>query len=278
MRTIYWAPGDRRLGAAQGRRRGRRRRSRRRSCKYRNEAAQGKHAHGYVHQTLADLGLLGLAISLVALVAWFLAAAAGRSGCGRGVREAAWSPERSGSTALALVAVVFGIHSALDWTWFVPGGRRDGPFLRGLGRRAAGPSPPPRRRAPRTAPPALPLARVRPRCRTGAPGAAARCRRRPSCVIAFGVLASVAVSEPWRSERKGNDALSLAEQGDFQAAIAATRQRRGSRPALGRSLLRAGRGRGRGAATSRRRGARSSRRCRFSRPAPRPGGGSASTT
>jgi tetratricopeptide (TPR) repeat protein len=41
-------------------------------------------------------------------------------------------------------------------------------------------------------------------------------------VIAFAVLASVAVSEPWRSDRKGNDALALAEKGDYKAALAAT--------------------------------------------------------
>jgi tetratricopeptide (TPR) repeat protein len=43
-------------------------------------------------------------------------------------------------------------------------------------------------------------------------------------VLAFAVLTSIAVSEPWRSERKGDDALALAEKGDYKGALAATRQ------------------------------------------------------
>ena len=38
--------------------------------RFRDEPAQGKHAHGYVLQTLADLGVVGLALSLLALVIW----------------------------------------------------------------------------------------------------------------------------------------------------------------------------------------------------------------
>jgi tetratricopeptide (TPR) repeat protein len=40
-------------------------------------------------------------------------------------------------------------------------------------------------------------------------------------VIAFAVLTSIAVSEPWRSQQKGNDAIALASKGDFEAARAA---------------------------------------------------------
>ncbi len=32
-----------------------------------------------------------------------------------------WDGERAAFTALALVALVFGMQSAIDWTWFVPG-------------------------------------------------------------------------------------------------------------------------------------------------------------
>jgi tetratricopeptide (TPR) repeat protein len=41
-------------------------------------------------------------------------------------------------------------------------------------------------------------------------------------VVAFAVLTSVAVAQPWRSEEKGNDAIALASKGDFTAARAAT--------------------------------------------------------
>ena len=78
---------DQRVGAPQVRRRGRRARSPRRSCSTATQAAQGKHAHGYVHQTLADLGLLGLGVSLVALVAWLLAAGVTLGFCGQPARS-----------------------------------------------------------------------------------------------------------------------------------------------------------------------------------------------
>ena len=45
--------------------------------RYRTETLDVRHAHGYVVQTLADLGIVGLALTLALLVAWM--AAAGRS-------------------------------------------------------------------------------------------------------------------------------------------------------------------------------------------------------
>ena len=79
------------------------------------------HAHSYVIQTFADLGLLGLVVSLALLVA-----------CGRAAARALapgrrWSQlpadrslERSGLLALLLFVVAFGLSSAFDWTWYFP--------------------------------------------------------------------------------------------------------------------------------------------------------------
>jgi len=78
-----------------------------------------RHAHGYVVQTLADLGWAGLAASLLAAIAW-LAAAARATGVHRRARGLPWDTERVGMVSLAVVVVIFGIHSAIDWTWFVP--------------------------------------------------------------------------------------------------------------------------------------------------------------
>jgi O-Antigen ligase len=88
--------------------------------RFRTDDLAVRHAHGYVPQTLADLGWAGLGISLLALLAWALAAARtlGLRPRDRGLR---WDAERVGVAALALTAVVFGLHSAIDWTWFVPG-------------------------------------------------------------------------------------------------------------------------------------------------------------
>jgi tetratricopeptide (TPR) repeat protein len=182
--------------------------------KYRDEPAQGRHAHGYVHQTLADLGLIGLLVSLVALVAWLRAAGRTLALWPRS-REAAWSPERLGLAALALVAVVFGLHSALDWTWFVPAVAITGLFcagwVAGRGALVGG--------AARESASVRPLAMVQPEMPRG--------RRRAALVtvgvvLAFAVLTSVAVSQPWRAEEKGDDAIALAEKGDFAAALTAT--------------------------------------------------------
>lgn len=74
-----------------------------------------RHAHGYVPQTLADLGLIGMAISVALLIAWLLAA-------WRAARpDRPMTPERIGLMTLATTAIAFGVHSTVDWTWFVPG-------------------------------------------------------------------------------------------------------------------------------------------------------------
>ncbi|MCW2951158.1 MAG: Tetratricopeptide 2 repeat protein [Conexibacter sp.] len=108
------------------------------------------HAHGYVAQTLSDLGLIGLGLNLLVLVAWLVAAARAV-----GMRRPRWqrgppdapaaelaargtvaadpgtaapgaagpgtSAERIGLLTLAITALGFGFHSAIDWTWFIAG-------------------------------------------------------------------------------------------------------------------------------------------------------------
>jgi len=104
-------------------------------------------AHGYVPQTFADLGLIGLALNLALLVAWCIAA--GRT-VGAGVRLRAppgCAAEHAGMLTLLAVTVIFGISSTVDWTWLIPGtavpalvcagwlaGR--GPLTQTIGRRA----------------------------------------------------------------------------------------------------------------------------------------------
>jgi hypothetical protein len=116
--------------------------------RYRTEDLEANDAHGFVVQTLADLGLVGLAIALALLAAWM--AAAGRAThpfnrrwtSWRELRRTGWqgfgwraiadpprsvgeqrtySPERIGLLSMLCLVVVFGIHSTVDWTWFVPG-------------------------------------------------------------------------------------------------------------------------------------------------------------
>jgi tetratricopeptide (TPR) repeat protein len=87
--------------------------------RYRTAPLAVRHAHGYVVQTLADLGLIGLALSLAALVAWLVATTRALGLWGRD-RALPWDAERVGLATLAAVVLVFGVHSLIDWTWFVP--------------------------------------------------------------------------------------------------------------------------------------------------------------
>jgi O-Antigen ligase len=77
------------------------------------------HAHGWIPQTLSDLGLIGLALSLALLGAWGWAALQAAPLGGDRARRA---PPRLHAATLTLLAtaLVFGVHSLVDWTWFVP--------------------------------------------------------------------------------------------------------------------------------------------------------------
>jgi hypothetical protein len=110
------------------------------SLRYRTAPLEVKHAHGFAVQTLADLGAIGLALALALLLTWM--AAAGRAthmfnrrwtrwGTWRDIRTGArpgwrsvaepYTPERIGMLSMLCVVVVFGVHSFVDWTWYVPG-------------------------------------------------------------------------------------------------------------------------------------------------------------
>jgi O-Antigen ligase len=87
--------------------------------RYRTNLITVRHAHSYVMQTLADLGWVGLGVSLLAAGAWLVATirALGLRPRDRGLP---WDAERVALAAMSVVVVIFGIHSAIDWTWFVP--------------------------------------------------------------------------------------------------------------------------------------------------------------
>src|SRR4051812_28056572 len=127
--------------------------------RYRKGEQVSRHAHGFIPQTLADLGLIGLLVVLALLGAWLVAVARATQLYPRlrrrnGPRERRdWTQERTALVALLLVAVVFGLQSAIDWTWFVPGPAAmalvAGGFVAARGPALPGPSaglawPPPR--------------------------------------------------------------------------------------------------------------------------------------
>lgn len=90
---------------------------------YRADQVNAGHAHGMVPQVASDLGALGLLV-LFGLTAVWLTAAFKLAGASA---RAPWlwlrevDETRLASVGLMFVALLFGLHSAIDWVWFIPG-------------------------------------------------------------------------------------------------------------------------------------------------------------
>ena len=140
--------------------------------RFRDDALAVRHAHGYVVQTLADLGWVGLIVSLLAAAAWLLAAARA-TGVRRADRGLPYDAERIGMLTLVVVVLVFAraLGDRLD---VVRAGQRGrGHAVRRLGGRARAAARP--ARAPRG--PARARRRRRGRTPAGSRGSASGCRR-----------------------------------------------------------------------------------------------------
>ena len=83
------------------------------------QALAPANAHSYIFQTLADLGIVGLLLSLALAGAW-VRAALRSTGLRRPRAPGGDAAERIGLVTMLAVVVVFVVHSAIDWTWFVP--------------------------------------------------------------------------------------------------------------------------------------------------------------
>jgi O-Antigen ligase len=186
--------------------------------RHRTDAGVTHHAHGFVPQTMADLGILGLVVTTALLLAWLVAAAraTGLHPRRNGVRRD-WDTDRLALVALSLVAVVFGLQSAIDWTWFVPG--PTAMALVGAGFVAG--------RAPLGQPvvalgPSVPAP---PRLLAGA------------AVLLVAVVTAWAIWQPEASDRQVGDALRLSDAGNLDAAIAKTEDAADSNPLSSNPLL-----------------------------------------
>ncbi len=176
--------------------------------RYRQETLVVGHAHGFIVQTLADLGIVGLALVLALLVSWILAARRPT----HPLRGGRYTPERIGMLSMLVVVVVFGLHSLIDWTWYVPGDACVALLCAGwlAGRGELAPAPGTRRRG---------------WLRAGW----RRLRERPQPVrlalagtaVVAALLAAWAQWEPQRSEEARGEALTLAEDGHLRAAQSA---------------------------------------------------------
>jgi tetratricopeptide (TPR) repeat protein len=147
------------------------------------------------------------------LIAWLIAAARVtgiyprrlpfRRGNGEPRPRRDWSGDRVALVALALIAIVFGLQSAIDWTWFVPGPTAMALVAAGFvaGRAPIGSDPDP---AIEPGPPAPA------RLLAG------------SAILLISVVLAWAIWQPEASDRDTTEAIRLAEQGDFQGALAKT--------------------------------------------------------
>jgi O-antigen ligase len=179
--------------------------------RFRDSHFMSRTAHGYVPQTLADLGLLGLVVSLALLAAWLAR-----------VRRCV-GPGRPAATALGLAVIAYGVQAALDWTWFVPG-----PTVM-----------------------ALVAAGCLAGAATGGAAAAPRGRMRIALACGVGALALAAAWSAWqpeRADRRAEDALAAAAAGDVDDALEEAESAQDIDPlalkplfAEGAVLLRAGR-------------------------------------
>jgi hypothetical protein len=185
--------------------------------RHRSDPSATRHAHGFVPQTLADLGLVGVALTTALLIAWLVAAARATGLHPGRLPRRDWSSDRNGLVALTLIAVVFGLQSALDWTWFVPGPTAMALVAAGF---VAG-------RAPLGRPlPDEPLATPAPQRLLAASG-----------VLLAAVLIAWAIWQPEASWRQTEDAIRLADAGQVDAAIAKTEDAADTNPLSSEPLI-----------------------------------------
>ena len=189
--------------------------------RYRKDELVSGHAHGFVPQTLADMGLIGLIATLALLAAWL--AASGRStGLIPRLRRRAgpvprrdWHPERIALVCVALVVVVFGVQSAIDWTWFVPG-----PAVMALGSAGfvAG-------RGPLAA-----LGEPAPAVAVGGDGPTPIRVAAAIGVALIALMSAWAIWQPESSERASNRTLDLIDAGKLQQARVAAEDAHNANP------------------------------------------------
>jgi hypothetical protein len=178
------------------------------------------HAHGYLHETFADFGLIGLVLSLALLVAWGVATARAlglrlplRTAVAFRAPPAGFAAEHAGLITLAIVALMFGLHSLIDWTWFIPATAVLALVCAGW---LAG-------RGPLEAP----VGRLEPRRRLSrSPGAGA--------IVAVAIVATLVavwvVVQPLRSADANAAAVSQLVRGNTGAALTAAREAQADNP------------------------------------------------
>ncbi|GAC1433980.1 MAG: hypothetical protein NVSMB51_00050 [Solirubrobacteraceae bacterium] len=171
-------------------------------ARYRSDRLEVVHAHGYVVQTLADLGIVGMAISLLGVIAlgWAFVAGTNPFGWMASGRDPPYTAERIGLLTMVATVIVFGTHSLIDWTWVIAGNALVALLCAGW---VAG-------RGPHSL--VLPLARLR----AGSPTRGAL-----AAVAAAGALVCAwSQWQPLRSQHASAAALNALASHDYRRAVA----------------------------------------------------------
>jgi hypothetical protein len=201
--------------------------------RHRTDATVTRHAHGFVPQTLADFGIVGVVLTTALLLAWLVAGARTtalhprrlpfRRDGGEPLPRRDWTPDRVALVALTLIAVVFGLQSAIDWTWFVPAPAAMAFVAAGF---VAG-------RGPAAAVPDGGALDLRAPFRTPSPPRLLAA----SAVLLAALLTAWAIWQPLAADRQTTDALELAEDGDVDGAVAKARDAADTNPLTAEPLL-----------------------------------------
>jgi O-Antigen ligase len=201
--------------------------------RHRTDASATRHAHGFVPQTLADLGLVGVILTTGLLLAWLAAGARTaalyprrlpfRRGDDKPPPRRDWTNDRTAIVALGLIAIVFGLQSAIDWTWFVPGPAAMAFVAAGF---VAG-------RGPAATLPEEASIDLREPLRSPSPPRLLAA----SAVLLAALLTAWAIWQPLAADRQITDALELEEAGDVDGALAKTRDAGDTNPLTAEPLL-----------------------------------------
>jgi hypothetical protein len=145
------------------------------------------HAHSYVLEAYATLGILGVLLNLGLFCSWW------RDAIGSVRRRAAVAVTELGARwGLIGVVIAFGVSSALDWTWFFPGVAIPGLVAAGWIAGVSGP-----RRS--TDAPLVAAGPARPAATPPAPGSPRPLAARPGAIIALTLLCVVTLAVAWES-------------------------------------------------------------------------------
>jgi MFS family permease len=198
--------------------------------RHRTDASVTRHAHGWIPQTMADLGLIGLAVTTLLMLAWILAALSATGLLPRRLTRPAnaesppprrdWDAQRIALVTLALVPLAFAVQSLLDWTWFIPApmvmALIAAGYIAGRGPLGTEEDEPARPSGWRPVKARIPAALA---------------------TVATALLIAWAIWQPEASDRATNDALALADERKFDEALAKTDDARDLNPLTPDPLL-----------------------------------------